>query len=87
MNRQTRLDQFDHASVALRESRLARHAMGSCPQAVLGFVFHHGSYRMTVRIGQHQQTLADADLTTLFTRAARLLDECAPTTTAASEAA
>lgn len=84
MNRQTRLDQFDHASVALRESRLARQAMGSCAQAVLGFVFHHGTYRMTVRIGQHQQTLADADLSTLFLRAARLLDECAPHTSEAA---
>ncbi|MFZ9882056.1 MAG: hypothetical protein ACO3QC_11710 [Phycisphaerales bacterium] len=79
------LDQFDHASVALRESRLAREAMRGCPQAVLGFVFHHGSYRMTIRIGQHQQTLADENLGRLFWRAARLFDECAPTTT--SEAA
>jgi hypothetical protein len=83
----SRLDQFDHASVRLAESRIARTAMRSCEQAVLGFVFHHGTYRMTVRIGQHQQTLADDDLSTLFLRATRLLDECAPTTTTTSEAA
>lgn len=69
------LDQFDHASVKLAESRIARIALSDFTDKVAAFVFHHGQYRLTIKLGASTQTLADPDLLTLFARANRLLGE------------
>jgi len=78
------LDQFDDASVALVESRIARIALSDYRDKVLAFQSHHGQYRMTLTLGATRQTIADPDLLTLFARANRLLAEF---TLPASEAA
>lgn len=69
------LDQFDHASVALGESRIARIALSDFADKVVAFTAHHGQYRLTITLGATTQTIADADLLTLFARANRLLGE------------
>lgn len=69
------LDQFDHASVQLSESRIARIALSDFSDKVVAFACHHGQYRLTIQLGAGVQTIADADLLTLFARANRLLGE------------
>ena len=72
-------DALENESVSFAESRIARLALADYLPRVLGLRFSHGMYHLTIRIGTDPQTLADADLLTLFARATRLLADTDPT--------